>query len=325
MSFENVAKVGFGVLFLSGLACATAAVPIDDVDASTPTPDSSTCSGTCGGKCVDLKTDNVNCGKCGNACPATATCVAGSCQCAQGQNRCGNACVDTKTDLNNCGKCGQVCGTGDGGAIMGGGTWVCAAGACSVQCPMMKSVCTNTCVDTMTDINNCGMCNTACDPALEACAMGKCCPQGQVNCAGACVDTQSDPKNCGVCGMACSGMTPGCSKGMCAAFVDHGPMHTFANLTTDHYVTQGGCSKGQGDAVDAAYFCTHFYGNNCTPLMGYAKHTCPNPTYGKMHKNGGCTSMGTDIPNTTCDSGACKIGNWSEVTQGLNNIVCRCL
>lgn len=103
-------------------------------------------------------------------------------------------------------------------------------------------------------------------------------------------------------------------------------MHTFANLTTDHYITQGCCSVGcnGNDAVDADYFCKHFYGNSCTVQPGYKKHTTPTPQYVKMHKNGGCTSNGSDIPNTTCDNGACKIGNWSETTQGLANLICRC-
>lgn len=267
-------KLGFSVVLLSGVACATAAVPIDDDAGTTPGKDGSACTSTCGGNCVDLKSDNANCGKCGNACPASATCNAGNCVCAQNQNRCGNACVDVKTDLNNCGKCGTVCG-GDAGSIMGG-TWACVAGACTVQCQGMKTNCTGTCVDTTSDINNCGMCGTACDPSLEACSAGKCCPQGQVNCNGTCVDTMSDPKNCGVCGMTCSGMTPGCSMGKCAAFVDHGPMHTFTNLTTDHYITQGGCSVGGGDAADADFFCKHFYGSTCSALPGYTKHTCPN-------------------------------------------------
>ena len=58
---------------------------------------------------------------------------------------------------------------------------------------------------------------------------------------------------------------------------------------------------------------------------GYKKQTTPNATYPKMHKNGGCTSNGNNIPNTTCDQGPCKIGNWSEITNGLANLICRCL
>ncbi len=45
------------------------------VEASDGGPDA--CSGTCGGKCVDLSTDPNNCGTCGKAC--TGACVGGAC------------------------------------------------------------------------------------------------------------------------------------------------------------------------------------------------------------------------------------------------------
>jgi hypothetical protein len=44
-----------------------------------------------------------------------------------------------------------------------------------------------------------------------------------------------------------------------------------------------------------------------------------------MHKRWGCTSQGSDIPDTMCDNGPCKIGNLSETTQGPANLICRCL
>lgn len=222
---------------------------------------------------------------------------------------------------------GTVCGN-DAGAIMGGGMWACQNGACGIQCPMGKSECAGACVDLKADHENCGMCGQACQ-MTETCTDGQCCTTGQVLCSNVCTDTQNDPNNCGMCGQKCSGMTPGCSAGKCVAYVDHGPMHTFTNLTTDHYITQGCCSAAPNcavnDALNADYFCKHFYGANCTVQPGYVKHTTPNATYPKMHKNGGCTSNGNNIPNTTCDSGPCKIGNWSEITSGLGNLICRCL
>jgi hypothetical protein len=283
----------------------------------------------CGGQCADLKTDNANCGKCGTQCPMGASCVQGSCQCMSGTTRCGNACVDVKVDNMNCGKCGQTCGGPDAGAIMGGGSWQCTNGSCAIVCPQPKIECSGACVDTKSDNDNCGMCGNACASMTEQCVQGLCCKVGESVCNGACVNLQTDPMNCGMCGKQCSGNTPGCSMGMCAAYVDHGPMHTFVNMTTDHYITQGCCSAAPNcavnDALNADYFCKHFYGNNCSVLPGYTKHTTPNPTYPKMHKRGGCTLNGTDIPNTMCDQGPCKIGNWSEITSGLNNLVCRCL
>ena len=41
-----------------------------------------------------------------------------------------------------------------------------------------------------------------------------------------------------------------------------------------------------------------------------------------------CTTIvenGLDIPNTTCEGGPCKIGDWAENTGGLTNLVCSCM
>jgi hypothetical protein len=136
-----------------------------------------------------------------------------------------------------------------------------------------------------------------------------------------CSNLQTDSFNCGSCGKVC-GATEKCLNGSCAKLF--GPVHNFVNLPTDHYITQGSCSLGMGMAADADYFCKRFYGMNCVVQPGFKAHSTPYPTYPKMHKRGGCTSNGTDIPNTTCDQGACKVGNWSENTSGINNLVCLC-
>jgi hypothetical protein len=200
-------------------ACATTAdivPPDDDSGMMMMQTDSGAPCTMCGGNCADLKTDGMNCGKCGTVCPMGATCVQGSCQCASGQSKCNNTCVDTKTDLNNCGKCGMACGGGDAGMIMGGGSWGCANGSCSIICPMPKVECTGACVDTQTDIDNCGMCSNACDPMTEQCSQGLCCKMGESVCNNMCTQTQSDPMNCGKCGMSCPMNMPACVNGMCS-------------------------------------------------------------------------------------------------------------
>lgn len=69
----------------------------------------------CNGSCVDTKTDQQNCGNCGNACTGGQTCSESQC-CSSGQTVCNGACTDTSSDLNNCGGCGQTCaGTCNGG------------------------------------------------------------------------------------------------------------------------------------------------------------------------------------------------------------------
>jgi hypothetical protein len=68
--------------------------------------------------CLDVQTDILNCGACGNVCPvpvnATSTCTSGVCRfvCDPGFTKCGNACVNLTGDTHNCGTCGNVCGQG---------------------------------------------------------------------------------------------------------------------------------------------------------------------------------------------------------------------
>ncbi len=104
----------------------------------------------------------------------------------------------------------------------------------------------------------------------------------------------------------------------------YGPIHSFAGQTAEYYIGfgQGGCSTGSLDG-DAKYFCLHFYGATCTPNPGYKNVQFKGAVW-KMHKNGGCTGNGLDIPNKTCDNGPCKIGNWLENLSGLNNLICTC-
>ncbi len=71
----------------------------------------------CGGTCVSLASDQLNCGACGNACDATSVCTEGACvavenplTCPTGQMKCGEACKDTLVDSDNCGACGNICG-----------------------------------------------------------------------------------------------------------------------------------------------------------------------------------------------------------------------
>ncbi|MBW2256494.1 MAG: hypothetical protein JRI25_18125, partial [Deltaproteobacteria bacterium] len=105
----------------------------------------------------------------------------------------------------------------------------------------------------------------------------------------------------------------------------HGPEHTFNGLTSEHFITQGGCSPTGTLGGDADYFCESFYGPDCVARPGYVAHTTPSSTYPKMHKGPGCSSTaGTAIPGTWCGDVACRIGDWSENTTGVGNIVCDC-
>jgi cysteine-rich repeat protein len=140
------------------------------------------------------------------------------------------------------------------------------------------------------------------------------------------IGTASDKTNCGGCGIACANNQT-CTDGKCVGGGNlHGPEHMFNGLQSNHFITQGCCSLGCTDnpPVMADYFCKHFYGATCTVQPGFFTAQTPFDTYPKMHKVGGCTGNGTDIQGTLCDGGPCKIGNWSEITTGLTNLVCSC-
>lgn len=90
----------------------------------------------CGGACVDPSTDPNHCGRCGNACAATAqatsTCAGGACQavCNAGFGNCdlvaANGCeVDLSNSSSHCGACNNRCAGGRS----------CVAGACSPDPP----------------------------------------------------------------------------------------------------------------------------------------------------------------------------------------------
>lgn len=91
-------------------------------------PDCPVSLSSCDGDCVDLRSDPLHCGACGEACAADAQCVSGSClearSCPSGLELCSEEgieqCVDVRTSDFHCGACGRLCGPGQG----------CAGGAC---------------------------------------------------------------------------------------------------------------------------------------------------------------------------------------------------
>ena len=66
----------------------------------------------CNGACVDLQTDQANCGRCGYDCSPRICTNARCMTCPTGQTACSGQCTDTLSDPANCGGCGQLCATG---------------------------------------------------------------------------------------------------------------------------------------------------------------------------------------------------------------------
>lgn len=166
----------------------------DDMDASVFCPVG---LASCGGRCVDLNTDSLNCGRCRQVCPPATRCTAGACACPSGTRLCGTRCVDTQTESGNCGSCGTVCGAG----------LACVNGRC--QCDAACSVDLNA-IDCGAEVSN------RC-PGGPSCGFGRRCPSGQT-CdprVGRCVCVPRCPAGVG-CGTAdgCGGQCVGvCGAG----------------------------------------------------------------------------------------------------------------
>jgi hypothetical protein len=183
----------------------------------------------CGALCVNLLTDNANCGACGVACPPGLVCSASSCAatCVSGYATCGTDagayCANLAADFYNCGNCGTACVPGD----------FCSAGSCKAapsSCPAGQTLCVtdggiSSCNDLQSDPNHCGTCGQSCN-AWQTCLGGNCqsagqtvCPAGLMACplgdgGTSCIDTMLDPDNCGGCGQTC-GADGVCRTGAC--------------------------------------------------------------------------------------------------------------
>jgi hypothetical protein len=173
--------------------------------------------------CVDVSSDNDNCGACYAVCESDLVavgCVSGQCvqtTCGPYLTYCGvlGGCANLQFDPYNCGGCGNVCDSGicnDG--VCQAGPGYCAPGL--VYCDDVG------CVDTSSDLDHCGACFQPCESGLVAvaCQDGQCvrntCGPDRTYCGviGGCRDLSSDSSSCGACGNVCpSGTT--CWFGTC--------------------------------------------------------------------------------------------------------------
>jgi hypothetical protein len=231
-------------------------------------------SGTCcNGSCVDLASNQSNCGACGNVCAPGLHCVGGACSCPFGASLCFSPttgapyCTDLSTDPYNCGQCANVCPQG----------MTCSGGVCVGACSAPKTLCPKgSCVDLSSDPLNCGACGTVC-PQGYRCSGGKCqpvCPPQQTNCGGACVDLSSDPNNCGACGVVCpTGQM--CVAGVCQP-----------SCPTGYTVCNGACVDLSSSIL------------NC----GACGHACDAPNAVMACVNGACVIQACNYGYADCNN-----------------------
>ncbi len=161
----------------------------------------------CANGCYNLSVDELNCGQCGQTCPADQVCVSGACVPDCGLLIwCVDECVDTRTDHEHCGQCNAPCELNEG----------CISSSCVVQCDPGLAACSGDCVDIQTHASHCGSCDTPC-PTTHKCEGGECvldCDVGTINCHEECIDPLTDSLHCGGCDQPCA-IDRECRGGQC--------------------------------------------------------------------------------------------------------------
>ena len=286
----------------------------------------------CDNKCVDGTTNPYYCGvtsDCtesnkGTKCEDTQVCVGGKCEynsCQEPEILCstigGNRCINIQSDdADNCGACGYKCTDHPVAFASANG---CVAGVCQYQCiNNMENVgsdntaATIRCVNTFTDVNNCGHKGIRCASG-QVCVNGSCvqnsCAAPLVLCSttggNQCINIQSDDAdNCGACGYKCAdhpianATATGCSAGICQYKCINntenvGSDNTAANIrcvdTSTDINNCGGkgkkCDPGQGQVcvnsscVQNSCFapivlCSTTTGNQCIDIEAHDSNNC---------------------------------------------------
>jgi len=156
----------------------------------------------CSGVCVNVQTDNQNCGSCGTTCGSGTACQNGTCSCASGLVSCSNQCVPS--NVQHCGNSCTACTSGQ----------VCVNNACSGSCPTGTMKCNDGACSSNTDSAHCGNSCTMCGGG-SSCVNGscQCASSNQMVCNNVCTDITTTA-HCGSCTNACAA-GQSCTNGQC--------------------------------------------------------------------------------------------------------------
>lgn len=194
----------------------------------------------CDGKCTSVKSDENNCGECGNVCSPGQTCSGGHCKCPGGTELCDGECLDVSSDQANCGACGRTCAEGT----------ICSDGDC-----VLPPVCRG---------------GDFCAPFGESCDGLPCCSGRCVRGMCTCVaegGTCNDQYDC------CFGTA--CTNGTCQPVEDGTPCRTDANCGNGSSCFGGTCEPCYSGAASAGGITV----DDCPwPMPGYV--CPPDPATG---------------------------------------------
>lgn len=339
----------------------TAVCVAGECDISNCNPGLGDCDDSVPGCETNITTSVDHCGYCNNPCNianATADCQASTCgvaSCNNGWGDCdgneSNGCeTNTDTAVTNCGSCGNSCPSRPHASP------TCSNGSCGFNCDGGWENCdgseANGCeINTLTDVNHCGNCTTACNPphATPGCSSGNCtinsCDTGWGDCDGqvsnGCeINLNTNPDYCGSCGNDCvvANGTAGCSSGSCTVAscnpgwadcdgqVSNGCETNTATDTGNCGTCNNVCNGTAGTPICASGTCTIACNPGFGNCDGNPNNGCEVNTQNSTAHCGGCgqTCSGNHVPATACTngvcSGACESGftdcNSNKLTDG---------
>lgn len=233
-----------------------------------------------------------------------------------------NTNTNTNTNTNGDGNCRDWC-TGSNQVCVGPDDehQTCADKCEDNTCPSPYTCCYGGCVNTKSDVNNCGSCWNACSDGAS-CINGLCvdacnnmCTDSQECCGGICTDIMNDAGNCGSCGNVCNTTGPeptssGCTNGFCTCGgsaectgekVCCGA--SCKNLDTDP-TNCGSCGNqcAQGETCKQGV-CECSPGVQC----GANEACCSGSCYNTQTDDNNCGGCGITCQNgNTCNNGTCN-------------------
>jgi len=176
-----------------------------------------------------------------------------------------------------------------------------------LECPAASG----TCVDPLTDENNCGACGTVC-AAGESCNAGVCeagppvCAEPtETDCGGTCVDTDADVNNCGSCANVCPSDNT-CEAGVCTPPVVGG-LDPECKSCID---TMSGAAGFNETMCDPDALCVAV--RDCA-LDNADGNACFTPIAAECYCGEGTDLTACETDPLFVETGAC----WEEIVAGL--------